>query len=230
MLDAMIEMYTAASLNAIVYRRRWKTVHGIDKLDNETALLVAVKAQNLDKVQLLMNMGVDVNRPTVLGVNRTPLQKAAEVGDFGIVEYLINRGANVNAPPAGIGGATALQFACIYGYAGIVDLLLRSGADPDAAPARSEGRTALEGAAEHGRLDTVAILLNAGVKVDGDYRPQFERAIEYAQEASHFAVVDLLTRDQRLRQDCRPRDSDERRNCVVTNERGFEEEFIRWDS
>jgi ankyrin repeat protein len=226
MLDAMIERNTAATLNAIVYRRRWYP----GKLENETALLVAVKAQNFDKVQLLVEMGADVNRSTVLGVKRTPLQKAAEVGDFRIAEYLINRGADVNAPPAGSGGATALQFACIYGCAGIVDLLLRNGADPDAAPARSEGRTALEGAAEHGRLDTVAILLNAGVKVDNDHRPQFERAIKRAQEAGHFAVVDLLVRDSRLRQEWGLRNSDEGGNCLVTSEEGFGEEFIYWES
>jgi ankyrin repeat protein len=231
MLDAMIERNTAATLNAIVYRRRWwDPVQNIDKLENETPLLVAVKAQNFDKVQLLVEMGADANRSTVLGVKRTPLQKAAEVGDFRIAEYLINRGADVNAPPAGSGGATALQFACIYGYAGIVDLLLRNGADPDAAPARSEGRTALEGAAEHGRLDTVAILLNAGVKVDDDHRPQFERAIKRAQEAGHFAVVDLLVRDSRLRQECGVRNSDEGGNCLVTSEKGFGEEFIYWES
>jgi ankyrin repeat protein len=225
MLDAMIETNTAASLNAIIYRRKWGSI-----LENETALLVAIKVQNFDKVQLLVEMGADVNRSTAHGVLRTPLQKAAEVGDFRISEYLINRGADVNAPPAGSGGATALQFACIYGYAGIVDLLLQNGADLDAAPARFEGRTALEGAAEHGRLDTVAILLNAGVKVDGDHRPQFERAIERAQEGGHFAVVDLLVRDSRLRQEREPRDSDEGGSCLVTSEGGFGEEFICWES
>jgi ankyrin repeat protein len=225
MLDAMIERNTAASLNAIIYRRKWDSI-----LENETALLVAIKAQNFDKVQLLVEVGADVNRSTAHGVKRTPLQKAAEVGDFRISEYLINRGANVNAPPAGSGGATALQCACIYGYAGIVDLLLQNGADLDAAPARFEGRTALEGAAEHGRLDTVAILLNAGVKVDGDHRPQFERAIERAQEGGHLAVVDLLVRDSRLRQECEPRDSDKGGSCLVTSKGGFEEEFICWES
>ncbi|KAH8774143.1 ankyrin repeat-containing domain protein [Hyaloscypha finlandica] len=225
MLDAMIERNTAASLNAIIYRRERDSI-----LENETALLVAVKVQNFDKVQLLVEMGADVNRSTAHGVKRTPLQKAAEVGDFRISEYLINRGANVNAPPAGSGGATALQFACIYGYAGIVDLLLQNGADLDAAPARFEGRTALEGAAEHGRLDTVAILLNTGVKVDGDHRPQFERAIERAQEGGHLAVVDLLVRDSRLRQECEPRDSDKGGSCLVMSEGGLGEEFICWES
>jgi ankyrin repeat protein len=225
MLDAMIERNTAASLNAIIYRRKWDSI-----LENETALLVAVKVQNFDKVQLLVEMGADVNRSTTHGVKRTPLQKAAEVGDFRISEYLINRGADVNAPPAGSGGATALQFACIYGYAGIVDLLLQNGADLDAAPARFEGRTALEGAAEHGRLDTVAILLNAGVKVDGDHRPQFERAIERAQEGGHLAVVDLLVHDSRLRQECEPRDSEKGGSCLVMSEGGLGEEFICWES
>ena len=82
MLDAMIERNTAATLNAIVYCRRWDLVRSISNFENETALLVAVKAQNFDKVQLLVEMGADVNRPTVLGVKRTPLQKAAEVGRF----------------------------------------------------------------------------------------------------------------------------------------------------
>ncbi|KAI0529931.1 ankyrin repeat-containing domain protein [Xylaria digitata] len=194
MLDADREVGVTPDLNAIIYQNKLLAEAGSSGLttNSESALLVAIRAKQLDKVRFLIERGASVNAPAIKGVRRTPLQAAAEAGDFKIVEFLIHSGADVNAQPKGYGGATALQSAAIYGYAGIVDLLLRAGADVNAKPARWAGRTALEGAAEHGRLDTVVVLLNAGARIDDGFRPYLEQAAERARKHGHFAVAQML--------------------------------------
>ena len=151
----------------------------------ETALLAAVDTKDIQKVQLLIDAGADVNRPAMRGIKRTPLQKAAEIGSFGATQILIDNGALVNAQPAKRGGATALQLAAIGGYTGIAELLLDNGADINAPAAKVDGRTALEGAAEHGRIDMLRLLSNAGAKLHGS---EYERALQLAKENGHMAT------------------------------------------
>ena len=195
MLETILEREGREILDAIISRRR-VVVDGNPPTSiylQETAILIAVGAKQFRKVRLLIEKGTNINAPPSRGIRRTPLQRASEVGDFRMVEHLINDGANVNAPAAGCGGATALQSACIHGYAGIVDLLLRNGADMNAPRSAWEGRTALEGAAEHGRLDIVVILMNAGVRIDGNFRQQFDQAIRLAQLNGQATVADYLS-------------------------------------
>ncbi|KAK2002748.1 ankyrin repeat protein, partial [Colletotrichum falcatum] len=124
---------------------------------------------------------------------RTPIQAAAEQGDTVLFERLLILGADINAPPiTRNGGATALQLASIKGYFGLVGKMLDLHADPNAPGADMYGRTALEGAAEHGRLDVVQLLLNSGVQTCGDGRRQYVRAIGFARQEGHHAVVALL--------------------------------------
>jgi ankyrin repeat protein len=124
-----------------------------------------------------------------MGVKRTPLQTAAEIGSFDIVEYFLSKGAEINAPPARSGGATSLQLAAIGGYIGIAELLLNSGADPNAPAAKVNGRTAIQGAAEFGRVDMLRLLTNAGAKMD--WR-QFETAAWLAEKNGHLATKKYL--------------------------------------
>lgn len=151
----------------------------------ETALLAAISTKDIQKVQLLIDAGADVNRPATKGVKRTPLQRAAEIGSFQIARILIDNGGLVNAQPAARGGATAIQLAAIGGYIGIAELLLENGADVNAPAARVHGRTALEGAAEHGRIDMLKLLFNVSAKFHG---PEYERALQLAKENGHMAT------------------------------------------
>ncbi|KAK3674475.1 hypothetical protein LTR78_005561 [Recurvomyces mirabilis] len=122
------------------------------------------------------------------GINRTPLQRATELGSYDLVFLLLRHGADVNALPAARKGATALQLAASGGSVGIAKLLLEHGAVMTAAGSVVDGRLALEGAAEHGRFDMVVFLLREGQhKV-----PQMRSAKEYAQEGGYSAVVELL--------------------------------------
>ncbi|KAI1457860.1 ankyrin repeat-containing domain protein [Annulohypoxylon moriforme] len=192
MLDADRDAGVTPDLGAIIYQNQVESGRVFSSTRSETALLVAIRVKQLDKVRLLVERGADVNVPSVRGVSRSPVQAAVETGDFKIVEFLIHSGADVNAPPVGYGGATALQLAAVYGYAGIIDLLLRSGADVNALPSLWSGRTALEGAAEHGRFDAVVMLLDAGARIDGEFRQYFERAIQGARQYGHLAVANML--------------------------------------
>ncbi|KAH7175993.1 ankyrin repeat-containing domain protein [Dactylonectria macrodidyma] len=212
-------------LNAVV---RKTTIQLSGKADlpatqAETPILVAIGSRQLTKVRWLVERGVDVTAPPH-GVQRTPLQKAAEMGVYSIVEYLLRLGADVNAPPAGVGGATALQFAVIHGFVGVAQLLLRHGAEVDAPPARRGGRMALEGAAEHGRLDSVKLLLDAGAGTDGMHREQFDRAIQRAEGNGHLVVADLLRGH-----DARQSPGVDGSRGIELGERVFEEEFVSWD-
>ena len=151
----------------------------------EAALLTAIGTKDIQKVQLLIDAGADVNRPATKGVKRTPLQRAAEIGSFQIARILIDNGGLVNAQPAWRGGANAIQLAAIGGYIGIAELLLENGADVNAPAARVYGRTALEGAAEHGRIDMLKLLFNVSAKFHG---PEYERALQLAKENGHMAT------------------------------------------
>lgn len=60
-----------------------------ERLASETALLLAIGMGHSNLVNLLIRHGADVNQRPLLGIKRTPLQKAAEVGAESIVQILI---------------------------------------------------------------------------------------------------------------------------------------------
>lgn len=139
--------------NAVVECDSYATSTGSWYFPRKTALLAAIDANNVEKMQLLINAGAEINWPATNGVKRTPLQKAAEKGNLQMVQIMLHHGAFVNAQPAVKGGGTALQLAAIGGYVGTAELLVENGADVNVPAAKIDGRTALEGAAEHGRID-----------------------------------------------------------------------------
>jgi ankyrin repeat protein len=157
-----------------------------------TALLQAILTEDFTIVKLVYDSGADVNRPARLGLLRTPLQLAAELGSMEIVQFLLDHGAEVNAAPCIFGGGTALQLAAIKGYVGMVELLLKHGANFNAPRAQFQGRTAFEGAAEHGRMDMVLFLYHRGVDLVSDGGEQIRRAIELATKNGQLAAKNLV--------------------------------------
>ena len=157
-----------------------------------TAFLAAIDTQSPSIVELFIKYEADVNFPARLGVKRTPLQRAAELGNLEIVDILVNRGAHVNAPAAVRGGGTALQLAVIGCYIPVACRLLSLGANVNAPGSIANGKTALEAAAEHGRLDMVQILFNAGAASRRSDRGQITNAITLAKGNGHIGVCDLL--------------------------------------
>ncbi|CAG9982296.1 unnamed protein product [Clonostachys byssicola] len=155
-----------------------------------TAFLQAVKNNNLQLVEFLLQNGANINRPARWGVKRTPLQQACEMGNFEMVRFLVTRGAVINAPPAKDGGATALQLAAISGNLQIVEFLLYNGAKIHAERALKNGRTALEGAAEHGRVSVLDILLQLGAQ---EYsRDDISKAKVYAEKEKQRGCKERL--------------------------------------
>ena len=164
-------------------------------LDNawprKTVMLQAILTESKPLVELLIDEGADIKRAARLGLKRTPLQQACEVGAMEIVDLFLEKGVDVNEAPALRGGATSLQLCAIKGFCGIAEKLLNLGADVHAAPSEVNGRTALDGAAENGRLDMLMLLWNAAA----DKRfssEQCSHAMKLAEENGHIACRDLI--------------------------------------
>jgi ankyrin repeat protein len=157
--------------------------HATSFLPRVSPLLGAIAAQNLPIVQLLVSHGAEIDYKRPIGLLRTPLQRAAEIGDLAIVQYLVEQGAIIDTPPMNCGG-TALQLAAMTGYVGIVSFLLERGAEPNYPPADGDGRTAFEAAAEWCRIDVMLLLMKWGVQLDlvlgKEHESQYRRAIRFA--------------------------------------------------
>jgi hypothetical protein len=148
-------------------------------LARSTGIIAAIDTESLPMVQLLVQrhssahesprsgLLADINHPPRLGLLRTPLQRAAEIGCFDVVRYLVEQGAIVDLAP-GYGGGTALQLAAMQGHVGIATFLLEHGADPNFPPARGPGRTAFEAAAEWNRIDMLSLLMKWGCRFEMD--------------------------------------------------------------
>jgi ankyrin repeat protein len=162
------------------FRGRWLAIHQ------------AIYTKNLAVVRLLCKLGARVNCKAELGITRTPLQLATELGSYEIVEFLIRHcNADVNAEPCIWDGRTALQLAASLCFVQIAELLLKYGADINAPRGKYEGRTAFEGAAEHGRIEMLLFLSNSEFNLRLD-REQVCRAMELATKNGQPAAAELV--------------------------------------
>jgi hypothetical protein len=175
-------------------------------MSRATTLLAAIDTENLLMVKLLVDNGANVNDSFDLGLVRTPLQRAAEIGNFEIVQYLLENGAHANSAPCYSGG-TPLQLTAIGGHVGIAELLLEYGADVNYPPAKGHGRTAFEGAAERARVDMMSLLVSRGLDFDlvvkkakknHEDHTQYQRAMRFAKENGLPASARFV---QRLREE-----------------------------
>jgi len=128
---------------------------------NPDEFINAVRAQDIETVETLIQAGVD---PNIRAVSSSPaLVYAANDGDVRIVEMLIKAGADPNC--RGIhGGTPPLCFAVNQGHAEIVKALLRAGADPNMQC--DDGTTCLLQAVGWGNVGLVKLLLESGAKPD----------------------------------------------------------------
>ena len=101
-----------------------------DKLDveprnkvDESPLMLACLAGQLEMAQQLVERGADVNKP-----GWAPLHYAATRGHVAVMRFLLERNAYIDA--ASPNGTTPLMMAAYYGTPSAVKLLLESGADP----------------------------------------------------------------------------------------------------
>lgn len=89
-----------------------------------TPLLTASEYGNTAMVKMLLEKGVNVNKPTVDGL--TPISSASPLGYTDIIESLLNNGADPNS--ADVNGVTPLMKAASKGHTKIAQILLKHGA------------------------------------------------------------------------------------------------------
>ena len=153
---------------------------------NDGSLIGAVRAQDAEAVEALLQASADVNAPAADGA--TALHWAAYHDALPLADRLLAAGAEVDA--ANDYAVTPLSLACDNGSAGMVERLLEAGAAPDAA--RSTGETPLMTCARTGSTDAVRALLDAGANPSAAETWQGQTALMWAAAEGHTAIVRAL--------------------------------------
>jgi len=154
-LCAQADSLTRAAQRGCVEKvREFLAANGIDSKNGREseALRIAIRSDNKEIVQLLINAGAPVN-PSVTAL-WSPLSDAAFAKHFGIMKLLLQSGANVDAPDH---RGVPLLVSTGFFDPTVTNILLEAGADPNAAD--REGETALMKAAGHGVKETVKVLI-----------------------------------------------------------------------
>ena len=126
------------------------------QVDGTTALHWAVRADDLEAADLLLNAGAKVTVANREGA--TPMQLAALNGNAALIERLLKAGADANAPLSSFGD-TALMMAARTGKPDAVKVLLDTGAKVDAKETWGD-TTALMWAVSEGNHAVVRMLID----------------------------------------------------------------------
>ena len=148
----------------------------------EPALIRALEANDLKKVQQLLAKGADPNQKD--NSDFSALSDAASRGNEPMVRLLLKAGANVNAD-----SEDALARAAQFGNTATMRALLEAGANVNHRD--SEGWTPLFNAAMVGNSDIVETLLSAGAEVNAR-TPTGWTALKEAQMRGQQHIVDRL--------------------------------------
>ena len=116
---------------------------------DESPLMLAALAGNLELCRLLIGKDADVNK-----TGWTPLHYAATNGHVEVIRLLLEENAYIDATSPN--GTTPLMMAAHYGTAAAVKLLLESGADPTLN--NEMGLTAIDFANRGNRTDAAALI------------------------------------------------------------------------
>lgn len=159
-------------------------IKGLNKYEEQTALMFATNNNHLDTIKLLISYGADINATRHDGI--TTLMIAAKIGNEKLVEYLIKNGADINLITNQ--GADAFIYATQYGNVSCAELLLNAGADINH---MDKDGSALHNAAREGKYDSIKFLLEKGI----DYNlknPKGETALDIAKTKDDKRIISLL--------------------------------------
>lgn len=120
-------------------------------------LIKAVKENNIEKVQSLLNLGENINASDFNG--NTPLLHATFAKNYPMVQFLVNHQANINL--GNISGQTPLEAAVYSGNIDMVQFFINKSADLDRGY-----YSPLAVAIMTNRLDIFKLLLDAGANTD----------------------------------------------------------------
>ena len=125
-----------------------------------TALQLAVREQNMEIIELLVDSGADVNLPSTRFLF-TPLHISIRTS-FAMSKFLIDHGADINQKNSE--GASPLHIAARAGNNEMVEFLIANGADVNSED--SEDYTPLHNAAWNGHLRAVEMLVSSGADIN----------------------------------------------------------------
>ena len=149
-------------------------------------IYVATLMHNLNVIQMLLELGANVNATTI-ELEHTALHCAASRGDLGIVRFLLLNGANADQPDGD--GSTAIMLAARGGNIDILRHLIHSGADPNIE--NNRGVTPLAAAVQTGDASAVEMFIECGARVD-TADSQGDTALFHAVKGGLFGVCRLL--------------------------------------
>ncbi|KAI1360372.1 hypothetical protein F5Y08DRAFT_317455 [Xylaria arbuscula] len=152
-----------------------------------TLLQCALHLGNYEAVQLLIQRGVEVNRPDDRDADLRVVVSAAR---YNIAELLIENGLNIHAPWGTMGNT--LQCACYEGNTHLVELLIKKGVDVNTQSGKFGN--ALQAACVSGSYSAVQWLLESGANVNaqGGF---YEYPLQAASLRGDERIVKLLLRN-----------------------------------
>ena len=163
-----VDAFAIASANSQHREMRAMVADGVDvdgiSTDGFTALASAARLALTKSVDLLIELGADINKPS--WENLTPLMFACSAGKTKgsrIAAKLVECGANVNYVRKS-DGTTALKFAARDANPALVQTLLDAGADVDG-PVNTD-QTALMLAARENKVETLKVLVENGADTE----------------------------------------------------------------
>jgi uncharacterized protein len=154
-------LHRATQRGCVQKVREFLAANGIDSKNGSEseALRIAIRSDNKEIAQLLINAGAPVN-PSATKL-WSPLTDAAFAKHFDMMKLLLQSGAKVDAPDH---RGVSLLVSTGFFDPTVTTILVEAGADPNAAD--REGQTALMKASGSGVKQTVKILLEHHAEVN----------------------------------------------------------------
>ncbi len=156
---------------------------------NITPLAKALRLENIEIVQLLLESGADVNRQNAFGWSVMHLAAhQLEKGERTFYELLLKHNPNMNVQ--NYKKQTPFMIAVKYDTSRSIANLIKQGADINAED--ENANTPLLYAAKHGNSDVVKLLINSGTDIDAKNREDGSTALIYMVKSGESEMVDFL--------------------------------------